>query len=134
MQSCLECCAINVWIPLHQGIKDIGVSKVIKGQRRDDRRKSTAKDGQIIDGITYSMPIEGWTEKQVFDYLAQVGADMPPGYAEGETTSRSCWNCTGFLDDSRKRIHNLPDSKREEMLRRLAIIDKSIDDQRVRYG
>jgi len=134
MQSCLECCAINIWIPLYQGIKDLGCTKIIKGQRMDDRRKSTSQNGQIIDGIEYIMPIEDWSEKQVFDYLAKAGADMPPGYGLGEKTGRDCWNCTGFLDDNLKRIHNLPDSKREEMLRRLAIIDKAIDDQRVRYG
>jgi phosphoadenosine phosphosulfate reductase len=112
----------------------LGVTKIIKGQRLDDRRKSTSKNGQIIDGIEYIMPVENWTEKQIFDYLAEVGADMSPGYGLGEKTGRDCWDCTGFLDDNRKRIDNLPDAKREEMLRRLAIIRKAIDDQRVHYG
>ena len=100
----------------------------------DDRRKSTSKNGQVIDGIEYIMPVESWTEAQIFDYLKSVGADMPPGYGLGEKTGRDCWDCTGFMDDNRKRIDNLPPDKREEMLRRLAVIDSAIDNQRMRHG
>lgn len=129
MQSYLDCCAVNIWVPLYNACKKLGIKYLVKGQRGDDRRKSLAVDGQVVDGIQYVMPIQGWTEEQVFQYLKDVEADMPPGYGMGEKTGRDCWNCTAYLDDNRKRIYNLPEDKRAEMLRRLAIIDGSIEKQ-----
>jgi phosphoadenosine phosphosulfate reductase len=132
MQSYLDCCAVNIWVPLYNACKKLGIRYLVKGQRGDDRRKSLAVDGQVVDGIQYVMPIQGWTEEQVFKYLKDVEADMPPGYGMGEKTGRDCWNCTAYLDDNRKRIYNLPEDKRAEMLRRLAIIDGSIEKQWIR--
>ena len=129
MQSHLDCCAANIWVPLYNACRGLGIRYLVKGQRGNDRRKSTSVHGQVVDGIQYLMPIQDWTEEQVFQYLKDVGAELPPGYAEGEKTGRDCWNCTAYLDDNRKRIYNMPEQKRAEMLRRLAIIDSEIEKQ-----
>ena len=41
LQPYLSCCANNIWLPLHETTKKLGVKKVIKGQRLEDGRKST---------------------------------------------------------------------------------------------
>lgn len=131
MRSHLECCAANIWVPLHEGIKQLGVTKVIKGQRGNDRRKSTTNSGVVIDGVEHIFPIQDWSEYEVFEYLKSVGAELAPGYKMGEKTGRDCWDCTAYLDDNRERIHNLPHEQREEVMRRINIINDAVDQQKV---
>ena len=132
MQSHLDCCAVNIWVPLYNACKKLGIKYLVKGQRGNDRRKSTAVDGQVVDGIQYVMPIQGWTEEQVFQYLKEVGAELPPGYGAGEKTGRDCWDCTAYLDDNMRRISNLPRERQEVVWDRLSEIDHAIKQQWVR--
>ena len=129
MQAYTDCCASNIWFPLHEATLKLGVTKVIKGQRADDKYKSVARNGTKFQGLTYVMPLQDWTEEDVFKYLSIMEVDLPPGYEEGEKTGRDCWDCTAFLGDNKKRIDNLPDDRKAEIKRRLGIIKKSIDDQ-----
>lgn len=129
MQPYTSCCAENIWFPLHEATLKLGVKEVIKGQRIEDGYKSVARNGTQFQGLTYIMPIEDWTTEEVFTYLNIVGAELPPGYDEGEKTGRDCWDCTAFLGDNRRRIENLPEDKKSEIKRRLGIIRKSVDDQ-----
>lgn len=129
MQPYLSCCATNIWFPLHKGTVDLGVKKVIKGQRRCDGRKSAATSGTRFDGLEYEMPIEDWSDADVWSFLEEKKAVVPPGYALGEKTGRDCWDCTAFLDDNGKRIENLPYKKKAEIKRRLGIIDAAVREQ-----
>jgi hypothetical protein len=61
--------------------------------------------------------------------LAQVGAELPPGYADGEKTGRDCWDCTAYLDDNEKRIGNLPSDRQAIIRDRLAQIDAAIKEE-----
>jgi len=129
MQAYLACCAENIWLPVHNAVLSSGVKYVIKGQRLADGRKSTSRNGDIVDGVQYIMPIETWSDEDVFDYLKSVGAELAPGYNQGEKTGRDCWDCTAYLDENRKRIENLPKERKMEIKRRLGIIKDAIDRQ-----
>lgn len=129
MQAYTDCCSYNIWFPLHEATLKLGVKEVIKGQRLDDKYKSVARNGTVFQGLKYIMPIEDWTEDEVFRYLDIIEAEIPPGYNEGEKTGRDCWDCTAFLGDNQRRIRNLPEDRKLEIKRRLGIIKKSIDDQ-----
>ena len=126
IQPYLSCCMANIWMPLHKAMIDMGVTTIIRGQRVEDGRKTPIRNGDVRDGITFLMPIENWTTEQVFDYLDDVGADMPPGYGLGEKTGRDCWDCTAYLDENKQRIENLPDDRKAEVKRRLGIIGDEI--------
>jgi phosphoadenosine phosphosulfate reductase len=129
MQPYTNCCATNIWFPLHEATLRLGVTEVIKGQRNSDEFKSVARNGTEFQGLTYIMPIQEWHTDDVFKYLNEVGAELPPGYNDGEKTGRDCWDCTAFLGDNKRRIENLPIDRKTEIKRRLGIIRKSIDDQ-----
>jgi 3'-phosphoadenosine 5'-phosphosulfate sulfotransferase (PAPS reductase)/FAD synthetase len=129
LQPYLSCCAENIWIPLHTAVLSSGVKYVIKGQRVADGRKSTSRNGSIVDGVEYQMPIEDWSDEQVMSYLKEVGAELAPGYKQGEKTGRDCWDCTAYLDENKKRIENLPEERKLEIKRRLGIIKDAIDRQ-----
>ena len=129
IQPYLSCCAVNVWVPLHQAMLNMGIECVIKGQRLEDGRKSIVRSGDTVDGIRFWHPIENWTTEQVFDYLDEMQADLPPGYYLGEKTGRDCWDCTAYLDENKVRIENLPEERKAEVKRRLGLIGKAIREQ-----
>jgi phosphoadenosine phosphosulfate reductase len=126
VQPYLNCCAENIWFPLHNAINELGATEIVRGQRRDDRRQSFVRDGDVIDGKKYIFPIYDWTDEQVFSYLNEVGAEMPQGYRSGEKTGRDCWDCTAYLDENAQRIKNLPDAKRAVVLGRLRDIRQAV--------
>lgn len=126
MQPYLSCCAENIWVPLHNAVLSSGVKYVIKGQRLTDGRKSTSRHGDVVDGVQFIMPIQTWSDEDVFDYLKLVGAELAPGYNDGEKTGRDCWDCTAYLDENRKRIENLSEDRKAEIKRRLGIIKNAI--------
>lgn len=128
IQSYFHCCAENVWIPMHQEMHRRGIKRIIRGQRRDEQRTGIVTNGYIDEhGIEYVLPIEDWTSERVFQYLRSVDADLPPYYAEGERTSRDCWDCTAYLDENAERINRLPAERRAVVRGRLAEILGAVD-------
>lgn len=126
VQSYLNCCAENIWLPLFHAIDAMGATEIVRGQRKSDARQSFIRHGDIINGKKYNFPIYDWSDEQVFDYLQTIGAEIPEGYKYGEKTGRDCWDCTAYLDENAQRIRNLPAVKRQIVLKRLEEIRKSI--------
>jgi phosphoadenosine phosphosulfate reductase len=129
IQPYLSCCAANIWYPLHNAMIEMGVQRIIRGTRLEDKRKSQFRNGDIVDGIQLVHPIENWTQEQVYDYLDEMRADFPPGYNEGEQTGRDCWDCTAYLDENKVRIENLSEERKAEVKRRLGLIGDAIRQQ-----
>lgn len=125
IQSYIDCCAENIWIPMHNAVKEMGLTRIVRGQRNDERRTSPVRSGQVVDGIEYVFPIQDWTREQVLDYLRQVNAEIPD-YYEHEQTSRDCWSCTAYLDESRDRIRRLPNELREVVMLRIRSIHDAV--------
>lgn len=125
IQSYIDCCAGNIWIPMHNAVREMGLTRIVRGQRNDERRTSPIRSGQIVDGIEYVFPLQDWSREQVMEYLRNVGADIP-GYYEHEQTSRDCWSCTAYLDESRDRIRRLPSELREVVMMRIRGIHKAV--------
>lgn len=129
IQPYLSCCAANIWYPLHNAMMQMGVERIIRGTRLEDKRKSQFRNGDVVNGIQVVHPIENWTTEQVFDYLDEMNADFPPGYNLGEKTGRDCWDCTAYLDENKARIENLPEERKAEVKRRLGLIGDAIRQQ-----
>ncbi|WOJ93371.1 phosphoadenosine phosphosulfate reductase family protein [Congregibacter variabilis] len=129
IQDYLSCCGRNIWAPMQSAMKDLGATRIIRGQRADDSHKGPLKSGQLVDGVEYVYPLENWSEQDVFDYLRSVDAQIPSYYAKGEVTGRDCWDCTAYLEENVNRIQGLPDEKRVEMERRISLIDSAISSE-----
>jgi ubiquinone/menaquinone biosynthesis C-methylase UbiE/3'-phosphoadenosine 5'-phosphosulfate sulfotransferase (PAPS reductase)/FAD synthetase len=125
IQSFIDCCGRSIWAPLHQATIRLGVSRIVRGQRNSERLTGPAKHGDIIDGIEYVLPLQDWSEAEVFAYLKSVGAEVP-SYYNKEPTSRDCWSCTAFRFESRERVNNLPSPRREVVLARIDHIRAAI--------
>jgi 3'-phosphoadenosine 5'-phosphosulfate sulfotransferase (PAPS reductase)/FAD synthetase len=128
-QSWISCCSQNIWTPLHTALCELGVTKVIKGQKLADGLKSLSRDGMVVDGVECIQPLDNWTDAEVFEYLESVGADVPSYYSDGEKTGRDCWDCTAYLYDNKKRIDNLPEHKKTEVNRRISLWKQEVTRQ-----
>lgn len=120
------CCGANIWQPMYDTVKRLGIERLIRGQRADEKRKGPLLNGQVVEGIEVVHPLEDWTAGQVFAYLKEVKAYIPP-YYDTEQTSRDCWDCTAYLDENRERIANLAPERRELVRRRLRLIHNAVE-------
>jgi 3'-phosphoadenosine 5'-phosphosulfate sulfotransferase (PAPS reductase)/FAD synthetase len=94
VQSYLACHIENIIAPLFQKAYELKADEIVFGQRNDDPRKSTARNGDVIDGMTRLHPIEDWTRQQVLDYLATKMA--VPAHFHMEHSSLECYDCTAY--------------------------------------
>jgi len=115
-QDSFSCCNRAIWQPLEQTSRGMGATVIYRGQRDDDKLRDPANDGIVVDGVMYRFPIHDWTREMVWRYVAEHRPDLvPPGYEDGEKTSRDCWDCTAYLDDNHRRIENLPAAQRHRV-------------------
>ena len=103
VQSYLQCCFENITAPLLAKSKELGATVIIKGQRTEDSHRSTAKNGDVVEGITYSHPIEDWTTAEVLAYLREQMGELPEHYAL-EHSSMDCYDCTAYAAHSHDRV------------------------------
>ena len=103
VQAYLRCCSDNIWLPLHQAVKQHGITKLIRGQRADESHRATAVNGSVFDGITYLHPIENWTRQQVLDFILAQRGSLPEHYAI-EHSSLDCYDCTAYVAYSADRV------------------------------
>lgn len=102
VQNYLSCCYENVMAPAWAKAKELGVTHLYLGQRREESRKSPVRDGAIHEGITRVQPIEDWTEAQVFAFLAER-MEIPHHFAI-KHSSLDCFDCTAYRKDSVDRV------------------------------
>lgn len=104
-----DCCWANLWAPMKQHLTVTGTTLVIMGQRREESMRNRLRDEalQDVDGITYWQPINEWPEAAVLGYIKAQGAELPPFYADGATSSCDCWNCTAYLDHNVGRLAHM---------------------------
>lgn len=94
------CCALSIMAPLHERMLADGVTLVIRGQKDADRYRSPLRSG-YVDDVELLFPIEGWTDDQVFAFLAEQGVEIPRFYREGLQTTPDCMRCSAWWDDRR---------------------------------
>lgn len=90
------CCYRNLWEPIMRGVAELGADIVVRGSKSCDARVGVP-DGHIENGVVYKSPLWDWSDKDVFDYLDKVKAEIPPQYAIG-ADSLDCWSCTAYMD------------------------------------
>lgn len=127
LQSFLACCADNIMLPMHRKTAELGATLIIRGQKLSDAHKSPVRSGDIIDGVEYYFPLEGWTDAQVFETIR--GSDfLPPNYTEGNP-SLECWHCTAYAQDHKARrayLERFHPEKAAEVKRRVILIKQEI--------
>ena len=99
IQSYLQCCYENIAKPLMDAAKHYGITHMIRGQRLDESHKSTAKDNDVVDGITFLHPIETWAVSSVIEFI-QNHMELPAHFNLGHT-SLDCFDCTAYQKETK---------------------------------
>lgn len=89
-----DCCLANLWQPMGDYIKSGQFTGVIRGQKLADSLRTDLQSGDVYDGVEYCLPIESWSDNDVFAYLGDTF--LPSPYKEGLTSSLDCLNCTAY--------------------------------------
>ena len=111
VQSYLQCCYENIGMNLHAYCKANGIKTLIRGQRNDEGHKSSARDGFVIEGITYKQPIEKLTSEQVLSYVSRFM--VLPDHFKFKHSSMDCFDCTAFASESKDRVAYAKDNHPE---------------------
>lgn len=99
VQSYFQCCAENISLPLMQACKDHGITHLVRGQRNQEGHKSPARNGDVVDGVTFLQPIENWSTTEVLNYLRRRMGELPEHFRLNHS-SMDCYDCTAFSDES----------------------------------
>ncbi len=120
IQSYSQCCYENIAMPLHNAVKQHGITHLIRGQRKDEKYRSTAKHNDVFDGVTYVHPIENWTATSVLEFIAQ-NMEIPSHFYL-EHTSLDCFDCTAYQKDTKDvslyREKNHPELHKQYLARK----------------
>jgi phosphoadenosine phosphosulfate reductase len=99
IQSYMQCCYENIAKQLNDAAKAYGITHLIRGQRNDESHRSTSKDGDSVDGLTYLQPIEEWTSFEVLSYISKH-IELPAHF-HLKHTSLDCFDCTAYQKDTK---------------------------------
>lgn len=136
LQGFLDCCYRSFMEPMHKATIDLGATMIIRGQKKCDPHKSPIKSGDVVNGITYWFPIEGWTDDQVLEYVKE--SSLLPDHYLTARTSMDCMHCTAYLAENQWKLPYLLANhpiQGAEVKRRLNIIRHEVEqDMAYLYG
>lgn len=92
------CCAGVMMIPMQQRMIADGITLVIRGQKNADTIKSPTRSGDVVDGVEYLFPIEGWTTRNVMEYLKAEHAPIPRFY-QMLNSAPDCMTCSAYWEE-----------------------------------
>jgi phosphoadenosine phosphosulfate reductase len=131
LRNYMECCSENIWAPARNAIQALGITAVIRGQRADESHGAPITSGYVEDGVEYVLPLEGWTQQQVLEFLHSEGVDVS-GRLSMAHSSLDCWNCTAYCNHSKERMAyvkaNHPE-KHAHVVALLKQIDNAVNEQ-----
>ena len=99
IQPYFQCCYDNISAPLNAKAKELGITHIIRGNRKDEGHLSSHSDGDVVDGVIQIHPNQNMTKQNVLDYLATV-MDVPKHFYF-EHSSLDCYDCSAYLKDTK---------------------------------
>jgi len=96
-----DCCWSNLMLPAFERAFDDGNTLLIRGTKRVDMHKLPAISGDILAGqMELWLPLEDWTNEQVFAYLALEKVPLPRVY-NYVVNSPECARCSAWWGENR---------------------------------
>ena len=102
-QSRFSCCSAALWQPMMLASTLLGATTIIRGQKNSDPLRAPVSHGQVVDGIRYEFPLQGWTDDDVYAFLSEKSISLPRNYTT-MGTSLDCWNCTAYLSENKTKL------------------------------
>ncbi|SEP41470.1 phosphoadenosine phosphosulfate reductase [Rhodospirillales bacterium URHD0017] len=96
----LDCCAVNIMLPMHYRMIEDGVPLVIRGTKRADLARLPAESGDTSLGYELWLPLQEWSHDEVFEYLRSVDAPICRVY-EHRVNAPECATCPAWWSEGR---------------------------------
>lgn len=129
VQSRLSCCFRSMMLPMHERMKALGVTCILRGKRSEEKDKTPSRSGETHDGFELVYPLWDWTENDVLVYLEQAGIELPPSY-DYAGHSLDCMSCTGWWGENlSKWLEAKYPVQHTEYVRRITLIKQAVADQ-----
>ena len=126
IQDRYSCCLRTIMLPLHERMRADGVTLIIRGQKAADRHKAPIASGHTEEGVEYLFPIEGWSTRQVMDYLTAEGAPIPRFY-EMLDGAADCMTCSAWWENgAAKYLRRHHPAAYADVQHRLDIINQAV--------
>ena len=127
MQDRVACCSRSIMAPLHDWMIADEITLIIRGQKDADDLKGPLKSGDVVDGIEYLFPVQGWADEECFSFMRDNGIEPQRFYAEGMKQSADCATCTSWNGDDRaKYLKQYHPDKFQEYQRNMHVIAGAI--------
>jgi 3'-phosphoadenosine 5'-phosphosulfate sulfotransferase (PAPS reductase)/FAD synthetase len=102
------CCYGNLMAPLFDRIRADGNTLLIRGTKRVDMKRLPMASGDVVDGLELLLPLQEWSNTDVFEYLRREGAPICRIY-EYVTNAPECARCPAWWGEKRaaylRRFH-----------------------------
>jgi 3'-phosphoadenosine 5'-phosphosulfate sulfotransferase (PAPS reductase)/FAD synthetase len=136
LQSRFDCCFRNFWLPMSQKVKELGITLLIRGQRRQEFLRAPIVEGsRDPSGAEIVLPIDDWTTGDVFAYLHEENVELPPFYRYMKAGPK-CMTCTAWLKDQKGKdvyLKKYHPEVHKEYQRRMRVVREQIQLEN-RYG
>lgn len=99
LQDRFACCYHALMAPMHQRMRDDGITLIVRGQKSADTLKSPLRSGAIENGIELLFPLEHWSDTDVFAYLEEHA--FVPDYYQQLAASPDCLTCSAYWSEGR---------------------------------
>lgn len=101
IQGRYDCCARTLMNPMHQRMREDGITLIVRGQRDDEYVKQPLRSGDVSEGIEVLYPVQDWSGTQVRAFLRENGLPLAPYYERGMKRAPECMGCTAWWDEGR---------------------------------
>jgi 3'-phosphoadenosine 5'-phosphosulfate sulfotransferase (PAPS reductase)/FAD synthetase len=129
VQSRLSCCYRAMMLPMHERMKELGVTCILRGKRSSEKDKSPSRSGETHDGFELIYPLWNWSENDVLSYLLDNGIDIPESY-DYAGHSLDCMSCTAWWGEGLSYFLKAKYPERYvEYVRRITLIKSAISDE-----
>ena len=126
LSSRYDCCVSNLMQPVHDRVTADGNTLAIRGTRRDDMKRLPMASGENIGGLELLLPLEGWTEAQVFDFIAENNIPIPSFYSHFRQ-GPECMTCPAWWNvDAGPYLRTHHPAKFEEYRDRVATVMREV--------
>ncbi len=95
-----DCCYRSLMKPVLDRVLADGNTLLIRGTKRIDTKRMATEDGDQALGLTIHLPLQEWSNEQVFAYLREQGAPICRVY-ETMTNAPECARCSAWWHEGR---------------------------------
>jgi phosphoadenosine phosphosulfate reductase len=130
LRSAIDCCFENLWMPLSNAVRSLGITLLFRGQRNSEYYRAPVTTGSVDpSGARIVLPLAQWSLTDILDYLKTQGIELPK-YYDYMSGGPKCMHCTAWAHEQRGKLAYLrkfhPEAAKEYERRMFLVRDEVV--------